>query len=146
MYKRTKLWASISAVTFATAAGLTGCNTEVEQTSPVASHMTETAAPILSSDGEGEGAVVASSRSPWNSVREQVEKWVGDIEGPMVCGGSGLVGNNIFEYGGGQSVVMGNEMSNGSETLLYGMCGSVFEIVNEKWIEKVIIFASNPAE
>ena len=59
MYKRTKLWASISAVTFATAAGLTGCNTEVEQTSPVASHMTEKAAIILSSEREGEGAVVA---------------------------------------------------------------------------------------
>jgi hypothetical protein len=57
MHKRTKIWASISAVTFATTTGLVGCNAEVEQKTPVASHIAETVTPSLSSDGEGEGAI-----------------------------------------------------------------------------------------
>ena len=91
---------------------------------------------------EGEGAVVASSRTSWIRVKEQINKWVGDVEGPMVCGGTGG-SEGLFEYGGGQSVGMGvrNGGSRFGETLLYGCCGAVFEIVDDA-LEKVVVFAS----
>ena len=77
-------------------------------------------------------------------IQDKLHVCMGDVEGPMVCGGGGggMVGN-VFEYGGGQRVVMGGAaVRRGSDTLLYGMSGSVFEIVNEKWIEKIVVFAT----
>ena len=105
---------------------------------------------------ESEGAVVASSRSAWTRVKEQIEKWVGEVEGPMVCGGvarrvSGGDGGSsgVYEYGGGQSVVVGEDgllnatsCGGGSgDTLLYGMTGAVFEVVGGDHSEKVVVFA-----
>lgn len=52
MHKRTKLWASISAVTFAGVTSLTGYSSELEQSAAVS---TEVSAPSISSNGEGEG-------------------------------------------------------------------------------------------
>lgn len=53
MHKRTKLWVSISAVTFVGATSLTAHSAELEQNTPVT---TEVSAPSISSNGEGEGA------------------------------------------------------------------------------------------
>lgn len=56
MHKRKKLWASISAITFASATGLVGCDTTVEQNDSLASVQVSQSAVAISSDGEGEGA------------------------------------------------------------------------------------------